>query len=335
MDVRASGRRNRKYAGGTVTGSAGGSPTSDALERQAVNIRPNPHYGAALGYADRIADALKEATDADAKWAPKLRALKADDDLVVSDRDWVDVKSDRGGVLKAADPYLDSIKAPPKEATPEENAEWWKNLTSEQRADYLAVHPNSIGSMNGLPSDVRDEANRMVLNETKARYQLELDAIPKEPTKYRSRRTVAQSEQSRKRPGPPGGHRRISLLPVEIAHREARRPALRAALGAARRVGSGVGDVRQQRSHSSFDKPPCPRRPERSACSAVTRLAGQTLGLSMRPRSRSNSIASTASWIRRCVPVRVSPQTTGPTGRAMPCSHTCTTPGTPDPEPCR
>ncbi|MER6102223.1 alpha/beta hydrolase [Streptomyces sp. NPDC001832] len=170
--------------GGTVTGSAGGSPTSGALERQAVNIHPNPHYGAALDCANRVADALKEATDADAEWAPKLRALKADDDLVVSDRDQVDVKSDRGGVLRAADPYLDSIKAPPKEATPEENAEWWKNLTSEQRADYLAVHPNSIGSMNGLPSDVRDEANRMVLNETKAGYQLELDAIPKEPAKY-------------------------------------------------------------------------------------------------------------------------------------------------------
>ncbi|GAA1299872.1 hypothetical protein GCM10009647_014920 [Streptomyces sanglieri] len=170
--------------GGTVTGSAGGSPTSDALERQAVDIHPNPHYGAALSCADRVADALKEATGADAEWAPKLRALKADDDLVVSDRDQVDVTSDRGGVLKAADPYLDSIKAPPKEATPEENAEWWKGLTAEQRADYLAVHPNSVGSMNGLPSDVRDEANRMILNETKAAYRMELDAIPREPTKY-------------------------------------------------------------------------------------------------------------------------------------------------------
>ncbi|MFF2899524.1 alpha/beta hydrolase [Streptomyces sp. NPDC057966] len=170
--------------GGTVPGSAGGGPTSEALERQAVGIHPNPHYGAALSCADRVADALKEATGADAEWAPKLRALKADDDLVVSDRDQVDVTSDRSGVLRAADPYLDSIGAPPKEATPEENAEWWKGLTAEQRADFLAVHPNSVGSMNGLPSDVRDEANRMVLNETRAAYRMELDAIPEEPTKY-------------------------------------------------------------------------------------------------------------------------------------------------------
>ncbi|MEV4880207.1 alpha/beta hydrolase [Streptomyces cyaneofuscatus] len=170
--------------GGTVTGNVGGSPTSDALERQAVNLHPNPHYGRALGYANRIADALREAADADAKWAPKLRALKADDDLVVSDRDWVDAKADKAGVLQAARPYLKSIEAPPKDGTPDQNAEWWKGLTEEQRSDYLAVHPAALGSLNGLPSDVRDEANRMVLAETKATYQLALDAIPKEPFKY-------------------------------------------------------------------------------------------------------------------------------------------------------
>ncbi len=34
--------------GGTVTGSTGGGPTSDALERQAANIHPNPNYGRAM-----------------------------------------------------------------------------------------------------------------------------------------------------------------------------------------------------------------------------------------------------------------------------------------------
>ncbi|MFE6762789.1 alpha/beta hydrolase [Streptomyces sp. NPDC057689] len=171
-------------AGGTVTGSAGSDPTADALERQAANIHPNPYYGVAIEYADRIADALREATEADAKWEPKLRALRADDDLVVSNRDWTDVTSDRGGVTDAADTYLDSIKPPPKEATPEESAAWWKSLTPEQQADYLAVHPNAIGAMNGLPSDIRDDANRMVLDETRAKYQLDLNTIPKEPVKY-------------------------------------------------------------------------------------------------------------------------------------------------------
>ncbi|MEU2250721.1 alpha/beta hydrolase [Streptomyces sp. NPDC019224] len=171
-------------AGGTVTGSTGSDPTAAALERQAANIHPNPYYGVAIEYADRIADALREATEADAKWEPKLRALRADDDLAVSNRDWTDVTSDRDGVAEAADPYLDSIEPPPKGATPEESAAWWKSLTPEQQADYLAVHPNAIGSMNGLPSDVRDDANRMVLDETRAKYQLDLNAIPKEPVTY-------------------------------------------------------------------------------------------------------------------------------------------------------
>ena len=174
----------KEAAGGTVTGNVGGNATSDALERQAVNLHPNPHYGRALGHANRIADALQEAADADAKWAPKLRALKADDDLVVSDRDWVDAKADKAGVIQAASPYLESIEAPPKDGTPDQNAAWWKSLTEEQRSDYLAVHPAALGSLNGLPSDVRDEANRMVLAETKATYQLALDAIPKEPSKF-------------------------------------------------------------------------------------------------------------------------------------------------------
>lgn len=107
-------------AGGTVTGAAGGpaSATAAALDRQAAAVHPNPNFAKAAGYADRIADALREAAEADAKWAPKLRALMADDDLVVSDRDWVDTKEDRDGVLRGADAYLDTMAAPPKGGTP-------------------------------------------------------------------------------------------------------------------------------------------------------------------------------------------------------------------------
>ncbi|MGW4163188.1 alpha/beta hydrolase [Streptomyces sp. NPDC004788] len=172
--------------GGTVTGSAGGNATSDALERQAANIHPNPHYGKAMAYADRIADALKEATDADAKWEPKIRALKADDDLTVSDKDWTDVTSDTKGVSDAADAYLHSIKAPPKNDWPQDNANWWNGLTDEQREAYVAMHPASIGALDGLPSTVRDEANRTVFAEQRAAKQLEYDAwLTKEPEHYK------------------------------------------------------------------------------------------------------------------------------------------------------
>ncbi|WP_405708809.1 alpha/beta hydrolase family protein [Streptomyces xanthophaeus] len=172
--------------GGTVSGSAGGSPTSDALERQASNIHPNPNYGKAMGYANRIADALKEATDADAKWAPKIQALKADDDLTVSARDWTDVTSDTGGVREAADGYLRTIKPPPENNWPQDNANWWNGLSEEQREAYVSMHPASIGGLDGLPSAVRDDANRTVLAEQRAARQVEYDAwLKKEPDHYR------------------------------------------------------------------------------------------------------------------------------------------------------
>ncbi|MFF8297363.1 alpha/beta hydrolase [Streptomyces globisporus] len=170
--------------GGTVTGSAGGGPTSDALERQATNIHPNPHYGKALAYANRIADALEEATDADTKWAPKLRALKADDDLEVSHRDWADVKSDTGGVREAGKSYLDSLPEPPKDGTPKDNASWWKGLSPEEQAAHLALNSAAVGALDGLPAETRDEANRMVLAQSRAHVELELAKIPPEPTRY-------------------------------------------------------------------------------------------------------------------------------------------------------
>jgi hypothetical protein len=168
--------------GGTAAASTSSTdPTANALEQQAIHMHPNPNFGRAVGFANRIGDALKEATDADAKWAPKLRALKADDDLMVSDKDWADVKSDQDGVSEAGKKYLDSLPHPPKDGDAKDNAAWWKGLTDEQKSAYISMRPDSVGKLDGLPSAVRDEANRVVLDETRARYQLEFDRIPKPP----------------------------------------------------------------------------------------------------------------------------------------------------------
>jgi len=169
--------------GGTVTGSAGGSPTSDALERQAVNIHPNPNYGRAMAYANRIADALKEATEADTKWAPKLRALKADDDLTVSYADFADARSDTDGVREAGKDYVASLPEAPKDGSPKENASWWKGLSPEEQSAHLALNTASVGALDGLPAATRDEANRMVLAQTRAQVELELARNP-EPVRY-------------------------------------------------------------------------------------------------------------------------------------------------------
>ncbi|MCZ0203834.1 alpha/beta hydrolase [Streptomyces sp. UMAF16] len=172
--------------GGTVSASTSSTDaTANAIEQQAIHQHPNPNFGKAIGFANRIGDALKEAAEADAKWAPKLRALKADDDLVVSGRDWSDVKSDTDGVVKGAEAYARSLPKPPEDGDPELVAQWWASLTDEQKSAYISMHPDSIGAMDGLPATVRDEANRVVLNESRAAYQDKLDAwMKKEPDRY-------------------------------------------------------------------------------------------------------------------------------------------------------
>ncbi|GGS26059.1 hypothetical protein GCM10010269_75830 [Streptomyces humidus] len=165
--------------GGTVSGLTDG--TAAAIGRQSANFDPNPNHRLAQDYADQIAAALKEATEADEKWAPKLRALKADDDLTVSDEDWADTSSDTSGVKEAGKKYLDSLPHPPKDGSPEENAEWWMGLDAEQQAAWISMRPDSVGALDGLPAAVRDEANRIVFDETRATMQTELDSIPKPP----------------------------------------------------------------------------------------------------------------------------------------------------------
>jgi hypothetical protein len=182
--------------GGTVKGSAQstGNPidpagdakdTAEALERQASHLSDNPNYVRALAIANRIAQAVHQATRADEKWAPELRKLKADDDLVVAAEDWADAKKDMGGVRRRAKEYLDAIKAPLKDSNPEENATWWKNLSKNEQDACLALDPAGLGKRDGLPAAVRDEANRTVLAETRAELNLKLDELDKkEPAKY-------------------------------------------------------------------------------------------------------------------------------------------------------
>ncbi|QFZ74826.1 hypothetical protein GFH48_17485 [Streptomyces fagopyri] len=165
--------------GGTVSGLTDG--TASAVGRQAANFDPNPNHRLAQDYADQIAGALREATEADEKWAPKLRALKADDDLTVSDKDWADASSDTKGVSEAGRKYLDSLSQPPENGSPKDNAAWWDGLSAQERAAWISLQPDFVGALDGLPAEVRDEANRIVFDETRGMMQTELNSLPAPP----------------------------------------------------------------------------------------------------------------------------------------------------------
>ncbi|MFJ6076461.1 alpha/beta hydrolase [Streptomyces sp. NPDC093065] len=118
----------------------------------------NPHHAKAQDIADRIAHALREATEIDARYSEALGKLKAAPGLSVSAKTWADVASDVGVVSEAAREYLrDTV---PLDKSPAERKEWWDSLTDEQREEYKIAFPEVIGNLDGIPALVRDEANR-------------------------------------------------------------------------------------------------------------------------------------------------------------------------------
>ncbi|MFF2751854.1 alpha/beta hydrolase [Kitasatospora sp. NPDC058048] len=115
------------------------------------------------GFQDRINTALKAAQTASDQGNTALGRLSS------NALDPTRVNGALAGAKNAAaaamqdlglvDPYV------PDGKDPEASAAWWKGLTPEQQEAYLALQPDKIGRLDGLPTIVRDEANRLVLDE--------------------------------------------------------------------------------------------------------------------------------------------------------------------------
>ncbi|MGW1692047.1 alpha/beta hydrolase [Streptomyces sp. NPDC002399] len=139
----------------------GGTASADAapgLLPPSGLVAPNPNAAKAQDIADRVAKAVRTAAEIDWRYARILRRLKAEEGLKVPDAAWTDAAGDAAAVRGAARGYLkDGI---PLDASPAERKAWWAALTDEQREEYLAVYPDQIGNLDGIPALVRDAANR-------------------------------------------------------------------------------------------------------------------------------------------------------------------------------
>ena len=139
--------------GGTASG--GGVP---GLVAPSGLVAPNPNTAKAQDIADRVVKAVRTAAEIDWRYARILRRLRAEEGLKVPDSTWTDAAGDVAAVRGAARGYLkDRI---PLDASPAERGAWWAGLTQEQREEYLAVYPDQIGNLDGIPALVRDTANR-------------------------------------------------------------------------------------------------------------------------------------------------------------------------------
>ncbi|MEV0495091.1 alpha/beta hydrolase [Streptomyces atratus] len=139
--------------GGTATG--GGVP---GLLPPSGLVAPNPNVAKAQDIADRVAKAVRTAADIDWRYTRILRKLKAEEGLKVPGPAWTDAATDAAAARNAAGAYLN--EAIPHDASPAERKAWWAGLTQEQREEYLAVYPDQIGNLDGIPAVVRDAANR-------------------------------------------------------------------------------------------------------------------------------------------------------------------------------
>ncbi|MGW6597948.1 alpha/beta hydrolase [Streptomyces sp. NPDC055036] len=151
----------KELPGGSTNGSSLGTPYGPSLGASSGApplTHPNPNHAKAQGVADRILRAVNEAQDIDSRFSATLGKLKAAPGLTVDTKTWTDAAADAAAVRGAADHYLK--KDIPHDKSPAERKAWWGSLTQEQREEYLAVYPNEIGNLDGIPSDVRDTANR-------------------------------------------------------------------------------------------------------------------------------------------------------------------------------
>lgn len=138
-------------------GTASGVPNPGMVPPSGL-VAPNPNAGKAQDIADRVAQAVRAAADADWRYTRILRSLKAHEGLGVPVATWTDAAADAAAVRDAARGYLRDVI--PHDASPAERKAWWAGLTDEQREEYLAVYPDRIGNLDGIPALVRDAANR-------------------------------------------------------------------------------------------------------------------------------------------------------------------------------
>jgi Alpha/beta hydrolase len=81
---------------------------------------------------------------------------------------------DDGGYLLPTHPDLTDVLAsmPPRD-DPDAMREWWDSLTLAQQVAMMADRPERLGNTDGLPAEIRDEANRLVLADDLERLRAE------------------------------------------------------------------------------------------------------------------------------------------------------------------
>jgi hypothetical protein len=147
-------------ADGTVTDDTGllacyATEHDEEVARQERQVKVDECVG-------RVEQALRKANDVDADLVAVLSSIRdgtvadgSDTSLDEAARD-----GDEAGRL--------SLLGPPSAGTPADNTGWWESLSPDEQQRVLDEHPDWVGNLDGIPMDVRDEANRTRLADADA-----------------------------------------------------------------------------------------------------------------------------------------------------------------------
>jgi pimeloyl-ACP methyl ester carboxylesterase len=119
---------------------------------------------AAYVYQGGIADVVRQAREVDAHAATTLNGLSAQ----------------ATGFAPAANDATVAAAAtaiPGRDTAPAEVKKWWDGLSPAQQESLLFTHPNQLGQLDGLPSVIRDRANRARMADEKGRLQAEKEYL--------------------------------------------------------------------------------------------------------------------------------------------------------------
>ncbi|MQA63288.1 MAG: hypothetical protein GEU86_17760 [Actinophytocola sp.] len=68
----------------------------------------------------------------------------------------------------------------PKDASPQEIADWWKGLSEEEQDELIETNPSFVGNTDGISVEDRDKANRTLLEEKRGYLESERDRVQTE-----------------------------------------------------------------------------------------------------------------------------------------------------------
>ncbi|MEY8042624.1 alpha/beta hydrolase [Saccharopolyspora cebuensis] len=114
----------------------------------------------------RLGEILRRAADIDEDLAGVLGKARKDE---LEGSGSLENSADIG----AAEGGLSTLK-PPASDDPAANAAWWDSLSEQERQEILEHHPDWVGNLDGVPAEIRDQANRERLETERERLEEEI-----------------------------------------------------------------------------------------------------------------------------------------------------------------